>query len=164
MHQCEPRVEQFIRRPQSRRKGPVAIRRQIICAVTPADIRIVHCADELPSVPQRSRPGSRRIGRPIGNLENRVAGLLRGERARFRDLRILITDAGRQFQGIQGTRANLEFPALARRGARICAVLEAAAQQNILLDVLPIDVKDGRVDGQSIVEPSGLRTQLVIPQ
>jgi hypothetical protein len=50
------------------------------------------------------------------------------------------------------------------RGAGVRDELKATRQQDLLLDVLPFDVECRRIQGNTVIEPGGLRTELVVPQ
>ena len=65
---------------------------------------------------------------------------------------------------IGGAGTELNLSALALRGAGVGNELETGGQQNLLLNILPADVECGRVERQTMIEPGGLRADLVIPQ
>src|SRR2546430_15070853 len=93
-------------------------------------------------VRQRGVPG------PLGDVEYRRADRLR-RFTRLRDLRVLVADAERGLQMLGGGRAQLQLPALALGGAGIGDELEAALQQNRLLDVGPLYIEPRGVQRRS---------------
>ncbi len=62
-----------------------------------------------------------------------------------------------------GGRAQLQLPALALGRAGIGDELEAALQQNRLLDVGPLYIEPRGVQRQAVIEPGGLGAELVVP-
>src|SRR6185437_14883355 len=77
---------------------------------------------------------------------------------------MFIADAAGKVQRRPGPGMGLELEPSALRGARVRRVAEAARQSDSLLDVIPTDEISRSVDREAVIEPGGLRAELVVPK
>src|SRR5256884_2119060 len=141
-------IEQAVGRPLARKDR--GVRR----ADAAADVGVVDLARQVPDAADRMCVRQRGVPGPLGDVEYRGADRLR-RFTRLRDLRVLVADAERGLQMLGGGRAQLQLHALALGGAGIGDELEAAPQQNRLLDVWPLYVEPRRVQRQAGIESGG---------
>src|SRR5437879_9008236 len=150
-------IEQAVGRPLARKN------RGVRGAEAAADVGVVDLARQVPDAADRECVRQRGVTGPLGDVEYRRADRLR-RFTRLRDLRVLVADPERGLQMPGGGRAQLQLPALALGGAGIGDELEAALQQNRLLDVVPLYIEPRGVQRQAVIEPGGLGAELVVPQ
>jgi len=121
----EPRIQEFVVRPQTGLEYAIDFH-QVVGAIAVADVGVVEGADDFPICLQGLGPGDRAVFGPVGNLEYRIAGALRGICARFGDLGVLISKPRRQLQLRNGPRVKLKLAPLALGCPGVGEVLEAA--------------------------------------
>src|SRR6202521_250465 len=155
--ESDVRIDQPVRGAQSR------VARLVIAAVGSADVGVVRVTHHLPLADERRRVLYRPVAGPVGHLIDGRADRLRRLDAGFGDFRVLIAQTERNLEGFRRPCADLQFAALAHRGAGIRNVLKAAGKEDLLLNVLPLDVERGCNDGESVIEPPRLGAELVVP-